>query len=51
MKRGKKYIEAAKLVDRAMVYDPAEVFALVEKTSTAKFDETDKQKEANRCIN
>ena len=40
MKRGKKYIEAAKLVDRAMVYDPAEVFALVEKTSTAKFDET-----------
>ncbi|WP_054739599.1 50S ribosomal protein L1 [Cellulosilyticum ruminicola] len=40
MKRGKKYIEAAKLVDRAAVYDPAEVFALVEKTSTAKFDET-----------
>ena len=40
MKRGKKYIEAAKLVDRTMVYDPAEVFALVEKTSTAKFDET-----------
>ncbi len=40
MKRGKKYIEAAKLVDRTAVYDPAEVFALVEKTSTAKFDET-----------
>ena len=40
MKRGKKYIEAAKLVDRAAVYDPAEVFELVGKTSTAKFDET-----------
>ena len=40
MKRGKKYIEAAKLVDRTKVYDPAELFELVTKTSTAKFDET-----------
>lgn len=40
MKRGKKYIEAAKLVDRNNVYDPSEAFALVEKTKTAKFDET-----------
>ena len=40
MKRGKKYIEAAKLVDRSAVYEPAEVFELVGKTSTAKFDET-----------
>ena len=40
MKRGKKYIEAAKLVDRNKVYDPAEVFELVEKAKTAKFDET-----------
>jgi large subunit ribosomal protein L1 len=40
MKRGKKYIEAAKLVDRASMYDPAEAFELVEKTSVAKFDET-----------
>ncbi|PHV71355.1 50S ribosomal protein L1 [Sporanaerobium hydrogeniformans] len=40
MKRGKKYIEAAKLVDRTAMYDPSEAFALVEKTKTAKFDET-----------
>ena len=40
MKRGKKYIEAAKLVDRTKVYDPAELFEVVTKTATAKFDET-----------
>ncbi len=40
MKRGKKYIEAAKLVDRTAMYEPSEAFALVEKTKTAKFDET-----------
>ncbi len=40
MKRGKKYIEAAKLVDRNTLYDPAEAFELVGKTSVAKFDET-----------
>ena len=40
MKRGKKYIEAAKLVDRANLYDVAEAFDLVVKTSGAKFDET-----------
>lgn len=40
MKRGKKYIEAAKLVDRTRTYDPSELFDLVAKTSTAKFDET-----------
>ena len=40
MKRGKKYIEAAKLVDRANLYDVAEAFDLVVKTSSAKFDET-----------
>ena len=40
MKRGKKYIEAAKLVDRSNVYDPSEAFDLVQKTSVAKFDET-----------
>lgn len=40
MKRGKKYIEAAKLVDRAQVYEPAEAFGLITKTSIAKFDET-----------
>ena len=40
MKHGKKYTEAAKLIDRATMYDPAEAIALVKKTATAKFDET-----------
>ncbi|MFI3172593.1 MAG: 50S ribosomal protein L1 [Eubacteriales bacterium] len=40
MKRGKKYIEAAKLVDRATLYDTAEAVALVKKSAVAKFDET-----------
>lgn len=40
MKRGKKYIEAAKLVDRTVQYDPVEAIDLVKKTAVAKFDET-----------
>lgn len=40
MKHGKKYGEAAKLVDRATQYDPAEAIGIVKKTATAKFDET-----------
>ena len=40
MKRGKKYTEAAKLVDRMTFYEPGEAIALVKKTATAKFDET-----------
>lgn len=40
MKHGKKYTEAAKLIDRAAFYDPEEAVALVKKTATAKFDET-----------
>ena len=40
MKHGKKYTEAAKLIDRAAVYEPAEAIALVKKSATAKFDET-----------
>jgi large subunit ribosomal protein L1 len=40
MKHGKKYNEAAKQVDRATLYDPADAVALVKKTATAKFDET-----------
>ena len=40
MKRGKKYIEAAKQVDRAVAYEPAEAVALAKKTAVAKFDET-----------
>ena len=40
MKHGKKYSEAAKLVDRAAMYEPADACALVKKTAVAKFDET-----------
>lgn len=40
MKRGKKYVEAAKQVDRANLYDVAEAVTLVKKAATAKFDET-----------
>ena len=40
MKHGKKYTEAAKLVDRAAFYEPNDAIALVKKTATAKFDET-----------
>ena len=40
MKRGKKYLEAAKLVDRAALYDKEEAVALVKKAAVAKFDET-----------
>ncbi|MCL2565665.1 MAG: 50S ribosomal protein L1 [Defluviitaleaceae bacterium] len=40
MKRGKKYREAAKLVDRKTLYDPAEAIELVQKTSYEKFDAT-----------
>lgn len=40
MKRGKKYQDMAKLVDRAVLYDTADAMALVIKTAPAKFDET-----------
>lgn len=40
MKRGKKYVEAAKLVDKSMLYDAAEAISLVKKAAVAKFDET-----------
>ena len=39
-KRGKKYQDAAKLIDRAELYDVDKAFELVTKTATAKFDET-----------
>ncbi|MFC4323851.1 50S ribosomal protein L1 [Litchfieldia salsa] len=39
-KRGKKYVEAAKLVDRTKVYSVAEAVELAKKTSIAKFDAT-----------
>ena len=40
MKRGKKYIEKAKLVDSTMLYDTKDAIDLIEKTTVAKFDET-----------
>lgn len=40
MKRGKKYVEAAKAVERGNLYDVAEAVSLVKKTAIAKFDET-----------
>ncbi|NMB29722.1 MAG: 50S ribosomal protein L1 [Clostridiaceae bacterium] len=40
MKRGKRYIEAAKLVDPQKTYEPDEALELVIKSATAKFDET-----------
>ena len=40
MKHGKKYTEAAKLVDRSVAYEPAEAISVVKKTASAKFDET-----------
>lgn len=40
MKKGKRYAEAAKLVDRAATYEVAEAIDLVKKSASAKFDET-----------
>ena len=40
MKHGKKYIEAAKLVDRTTFYEIEDAVALAKKTASAKFDET-----------
>lgn len=39
-KKGKKYQEAAKLVDREKAYETTEAVELVKKTASAKFDET-----------
>jgi large subunit ribosomal protein L1 len=40
MAHGKKYIEAAKLVDRERIYDPAAAVELVKQTTTVNFDAT-----------
>ncbi len=40
MKHGKKYLEAAKAVDRTTLYDPADAISTVKKLATARFDET-----------
>lgn len=39
-KRGKKFTEAAKLIDRTVVYDVKEAIDLAKKTSTVNFDAT-----------
>ncbi|MGO3752250.1 MAG: 50S ribosomal protein L1 [Peptoniphilaceae bacterium] len=39
-KRGKKYLESAKLIDKTKLYDVNEAIELVQKTSTTKFDAT-----------
>ncbi|MDD2181471.1 MAG: 50S ribosomal protein L1 [Bacilli bacterium] len=40
MKKGKKYVEATKMVDRTKLYTKEEAIELVKKTATAKFDES-----------
>ncbi len=40
MKKGKRYTELAKIVDRSVAYDPSEAVKLIEQTGKAKFDET-----------
>lgn len=40
MKHGKKYVEAAKAIDPAKLYESKEALALVCQTAKAKFDET-----------
>ena len=40
MKRGKKYVEAAKAIDKRNTHDVADAVSLVKKTAVAKFDET-----------
>ncbi|MDO4299957.1 MAG: 50S ribosomal protein L1 [Clostridia bacterium] len=40
MKRGKKYLEKSKLINKANLYDVSEACALIPQVSTAKFDET-----------
>jgi large subunit ribosomal protein L1 len=40
MKHGKKYVEAAKLIEKAKLYEADEAIALVKKSASAKFDET-----------
>jgi large subunit ribosomal protein L1 len=40
MKKGKRYVEATKIVDKSATYDVAEAVSLVKKSASAKFDET-----------
>ena len=40
MKKGKRYVESAKLVDRTNLYEVGEAVSIVKKAASAKFDET-----------
>ena len=40
MKHGKRYTEAAELIDRSQYYDVADAVGVIKKTANAKFDET-----------
>lgn len=40
MKKGKRYTEAAKLIDKSKLYDLDEAAQIIKKTASAKFDET-----------
>ena len=40
MKRGKKYVESAKLINRTTLYDATDAISLVKQSAVAKFDET-----------
>ena len=40
MRKGKKYLDSVKLIDKSKLYDVNEALDLVVKTSKAKFDET-----------
>ena len=40
MKHGKKYVDSAKLIDRAKLYDTTDALELCVKTGSAKFDES-----------
>ena len=40
MKKGKRYVESAKLVDRTNLYDVEEAVGIIKKAASAKFDET-----------
>lgn len=40
MKRGKRYLDALKLIDKTVSYEPKDAIELVQKIASAKFDET-----------
>ena len=49
MKRGKKYVEAAKNIDRQTLYEAADAISLVKKNATAKFDRSEERRVGKEC--